>query len=374
MLRSTTAVQRRQVTVLTGRLTNVGVPTAEIAAAKAPGVRRVESVADLAGALAAIRPDQWQALAAATEGTRDLVLAAWASRLASAVLLGEDVEPPCAAQRGAPARHRTDLPARLRLRGRRRTVHRPTPCPGPRDAGRPAPSRPRGLRPDDVDPRRLGAPLRGHDAGRGCSDSPATSSALPSTLSSTSPAPRPTPRPSTTPPGGAAACRRSPPTGVCRSSPSPGPRREPRAGRRALRPRSGTLRPRGRRLRAAGLDVGAAVARRAARAAGPPARRVGPRTDRKQHERRLLRRRAGPAARRGPRHRGRQRRGRAQGDAGRTPRRPPSRWPCRRGTATGPCASSEPTRRASPWCSSACTTATSAGSRSTRRVGSSVTC
>ena len=93
VLRATTAVQRRQVTVLTGRLTNVGVPTAEIAAAKAPGPGRVDSVDDLAGALAAIGPDQWQALAAATEGTRDLVLAAWASRLASAVLLGEAVEP-----------------------------------------------------------------------------------------------------------------------------------------------------------------------------------------------------------------------------------------------------------------------------------------
>jgi hypothetical protein len=130
VVRETLAAQRRQIAVLTGRLTNAGVPTAEIAAATAPNpvtaptssgaaestatpsvrpgatagspsaqagspadVATVRSVADLASVLATITPDRWAALAATTAGTRDLVLAAWSSRLASAVLLGAGVDP-----------------------------------------------------------------------------------------------------------------------------------------------------------------------------------------------------------------------------------------------------------------------------------------
>ncbi|TQM62672.1 DUF4439 domain-containing protein [Humibacillus xanthopallidus] len=126
VVRETLAAQRRQITVLTGRLTNAGVPTAEITAATAPtpvtpptssgaagstgtpsatagspsaqtgsptDVAAVRSVADLASVLATITPDRWAALAATTPGTRDLVLAAWSSRLASAVLLGATVDP-----------------------------------------------------------------------------------------------------------------------------------------------------------------------------------------------------------------------------------------------------------------------------------------
>ena len=115
VVRETVAAQRRQIMVLTGRLTNAGVPTAEIAAATAPtagstgstptpsvptattagspDVAGVRSAADLASVLAAIAPDRWTALAATTQGTRDLVLAAWSSRLASAALLGAEVDP-----------------------------------------------------------------------------------------------------------------------------------------------------------------------------------------------------------------------------------------------------------------------------------------
>ncbi|HET8987345.1 MAG TPA: hypothetical protein VFN43_02450 [Humibacillus sp.] len=121
IVRQLVAVQRRQIAVLTGRLTNVGVPTAEIEAATAPKpsptatagksggtsatptptgtataapqVAAIRTVDDLAAALATIGPGRWQALAATTQGTRDLVLAAWSSRLGFAVLLGETVDP-----------------------------------------------------------------------------------------------------------------------------------------------------------------------------------------------------------------------------------------------------------------------------------------
>ena len=134
LVRETVSVQRRQVAVLTGRLTNAGVPAAEIEAATAPkpppttasgsrtptltptqgavgpapcsadhratpsvttppAVADIRTVDDLATALAAVGPDRWLALAAATQGTRDVVLSAWSSRLASAVLLGATVDP-----------------------------------------------------------------------------------------------------------------------------------------------------------------------------------------------------------------------------------------------------------------------------------------
>lgn len=125
LLREVVAVQRRQVSVLTGRLTNVGVPTAEIEAATAPpsapkptattasgsgttaaasptsaptatvapDVAGIRTVNDLATVLATVVPERWQSLAATTKDTRDVVLAAWSARLASAVLLGETVDP-----------------------------------------------------------------------------------------------------------------------------------------------------------------------------------------------------------------------------------------------------------------------------------------
>jgi len=135
LVRETVAVQRRQVAVLTGRLTNAGVPAAEIEAATAPkpppttasgsratptgtstsrgagpapstatptatpsvttppAVADIRTVDDLATALAAVGPDRWLALAATTQGTRDVVLSAWSSRLASAVLLDATVDP-----------------------------------------------------------------------------------------------------------------------------------------------------------------------------------------------------------------------------------------------------------------------------------------
>jgi hypothetical protein len=98
LVRETVAVQRRQVAVLTGRLTNAGVPTAEIDAATAPSTKGdaaavVRSVTDLATTLASVAPVRWAALAATSPGTRDLVLSAWSSRLASAVRLGATVEP-----------------------------------------------------------------------------------------------------------------------------------------------------------------------------------------------------------------------------------------------------------------------------------------
>lgn len=125
LLREIVAVQQRQVDVLTGRLTNAGVPTAEIEAATAPpsapkpaattgsgstttspvppsasptattspDVAGIRTVEDLAATLADVGPDRWQSLAATTQGTRDLVLSAWSARLASAVLLGETVDP-----------------------------------------------------------------------------------------------------------------------------------------------------------------------------------------------------------------------------------------------------------------------------------------
>ena len=138
-MREIVAVQRRQVAVLTGRLTNAGVPTAEIEAATAPTPAPTTALAATtdvglghAGPPPPRRPSAtpaarrhltWPAsapsttspqrsgpsgptagsrLAATTQGTRDLVLSAWSSRLASAVLLGATVDPAATASAARP--------------------------------------------------------------------------------------------------------------------------------------------------------------------------------------------------------------------------------------------------------------------------------
>ena len=94
LVRRLRSVNREQLRVLRGRLTNSGVPTSVIhaaVAAPAPAVatRTRSALADL---LASIGPEQWTALTTATTGTRELLAAAYAQRLAAAVLLGHAVE------------------------------------------------------------------------------------------------------------------------------------------------------------------------------------------------------------------------------------------------------------------------------------------
>lgn len=112
------AVNREQLRVLRGRLTNAGVPTTVIDAAAArpapptastdtstgtpaPGSSPTSALPaaddpvrtreDLAARLDALGPSEWTALASASATTRDLLAAAYAQRLAGAVLLGRDV-------------------------------------------------------------------------------------------------------------------------------------------------------------------------------------------------------------------------------------------------------------------------------------------
>jgi hypothetical protein len=120
------AVNREQLRVLRGRLTNAGVPTTVIDAAAArpapptastdtspttstdtstgtpaPGSAPTSAVPaaddpvrtreELAARLDALGPSEWTALASASATTRDLLAAAYAQRLAGAVLLGRDV-------------------------------------------------------------------------------------------------------------------------------------------------------------------------------------------------------------------------------------------------------------------------------------------
>lgn len=130
------ALGAQQSRVLRGRLTNAGVPTAVIdaavASATAPSVRTTAdartttaesqpaapgagtgtpsptSATGAAGSTAAIRtpaelgrlllgslrPDTWSALTTATTDTRELLAAAYAERLAGALLLGTEAPPP----------------------------------------------------------------------------------------------------------------------------------------------------------------------------------------------------------------------------------------------------------------------------------------
>lgn len=113
------ALSREQLRVLRGRLTNAGVPTTVIDAAAgarpaptrtssgvagatpAPGSSPTSAVPgpedpvrtreELAARLDALGPADWTAVASASAATRDLLAAAYAERLAGAVLLGHDV-------------------------------------------------------------------------------------------------------------------------------------------------------------------------------------------------------------------------------------------------------------------------------------------
>lgn len=87
-------LQREQVTVLTGRLTNEGVPLARIAGAQAGPLPR--STAELATRLVALRDADWAAVAGATAPSRELLTSAYSLRLAGAVLLGQAAAMPAA--------------------------------------------------------------------------------------------------------------------------------------------------------------------------------------------------------------------------------------------------------------------------------------
>ncbi|GAA3700957.1 hypothetical protein GCM10022399_16800 [Terrabacter ginsenosidimutans] len=115
LVRGLRTVNRDQLRVLRGRLTNAGVPVAVIDAAvaqgpdtpSAPSTTGTPTTAGstttdtpeapirtrkaLAARLDSLGPDDWAALGAATAGTRELLAAAWSQRLAAAVLLGRDV-------------------------------------------------------------------------------------------------------------------------------------------------------------------------------------------------------------------------------------------------------------------------------------------
>lgn len=83
----------KQVEVLTGRLTNVGVPLAEITAQPAPPLKPL-SVPALATDLTSFDADRWEALVTATVTGRELLLSVYSVRLAGAVLLGRAVPMP----------------------------------------------------------------------------------------------------------------------------------------------------------------------------------------------------------------------------------------------------------------------------------------
>ena len=113
LVRRLRTVNREQLRVLRGRLTNAGVPTAVIDAAVAAGPepssrtgstgtptrsaapptsqRPVRTRRELAALLDSLGPGDWSALTTATVDTRELLAAAYGQRLAGAVLLGRDV-------------------------------------------------------------------------------------------------------------------------------------------------------------------------------------------------------------------------------------------------------------------------------------------
>lgn len=117
LVRRLRTVNREQLTVLRGRLTNAGVPTAVIDAAVAKGTLPRSAASptttptptpsrstatptpgslprtrqELAALLDSLGPDDWAAASTASADTRELLVAAWSQRLAGAVLLGRDV-------------------------------------------------------------------------------------------------------------------------------------------------------------------------------------------------------------------------------------------------------------------------------------------
>ena len=108
LVRQVRALGRAQLRVLRGRLTNAGVPTTVIDAATrttagAPADEPVRTRAALATRLAAAGPAVWTGLATATDDTRELLAAAYAGRLAAAVLLGHPVEPTTSPSPARPA-------------------------------------------------------------------------------------------------------------------------------------------------------------------------------------------------------------------------------------------------------------------------------
>ena len=115
LVRRLRTVNREQLRVLRGRLTNAGVPRSVIDAAVAAGptpsagagatgtpaptgpgtstaaARPVRTRKALAALLDSLGPDDWAALTTATTDTRELLAAAYGQRLAGAVLLGREV-------------------------------------------------------------------------------------------------------------------------------------------------------------------------------------------------------------------------------------------------------------------------------------------
>ncbi len=96
-------LHERQVTVLVGRLTNDGVPTTAIPTAAAPGTGAASTPAQLATRLADLTAKDWTELAAASPSTRELVAAAYGTRLAGAGLLGLPITAPTTPTPARPA-------------------------------------------------------------------------------------------------------------------------------------------------------------------------------------------------------------------------------------------------------------------------------
>lgn len=86
-------LHREQVTVLTGRLTNDGVPTRLITPSSSSGPAP-RSAAQLAARLDSLVDADWTALAGATPPTRELLASAYSLRLCGAALLGRAVAAP----------------------------------------------------------------------------------------------------------------------------------------------------------------------------------------------------------------------------------------------------------------------------------------
>ncbi|WP_076263168.1 DUF4439 domain-containing protein [Intrasporangium flavum] len=96
-VRRVRTVLREQRRVLTGRLTNAGVPSSVIAAAEkkaAAAAPPVRTRADLAARLADVPRTRWAQVAEATADTRSLLLAALSAQIAGSALLGADVAVP----------------------------------------------------------------------------------------------------------------------------------------------------------------------------------------------------------------------------------------------------------------------------------------
>ncbi|MEO7754456.1 MAG: hypothetical protein ABIS35_13685 [Terracoccus sp.] len=99
-------LHERQVAVLVGRLTNDGVPTTAIPTSvptAGPTGAGAATPAQLATRLAALTPADWTDLAAASAATRELVAAAYGTRLAGAELLGRAVAVPATPSPAGPA-------------------------------------------------------------------------------------------------------------------------------------------------------------------------------------------------------------------------------------------------------------------------------